>query len=143
MIVNEVIKIENTNKTFYDITKDVKKIVLESGIKNGSVLIFSKHTTTAIRINENEERLVRDIDLYLERTAPENAKYLHDDINLRDCLPNERLNGHSHVKALFLNSSEEVPVVNGELALGKWQSILFLELDKKRNREIIVQVRGE
>lgn len=127
----------------YDLTEQVKEIVTASLIKNGCALIFTKHTTTAIRINEKEDRLLEDMKLFLEKIAPKNGRYLHDDILLRDCPPDERMNGHAHLKALCLNASETIPLIDSELALGKWQSILFLEFDGARDREIIVQVTGE
>ena len=86
---------------------------------------------------------MKDIELFLNKTAPINSRYLHDDISLRECPPDERINAHSHVKALFLNSSETIPIIDGDLALGEWQSIFFFELDGSRQRELIVQIIGE
>ncbi|MBI4453261.1 YjbQ family protein [Candidatus Woesearchaeota archaeon] len=144
MIINHTIKLETKEGvSFYDLTPKIKGLLIESKVKNGYILVFTKHTTSAIIINENEERLLEDFRLYLEKLAPKNAKYLHDDISLRDCQPNERLNGHSHLKALSLNSSEMIPIINGNIELGKWQAVLFIELDGGRNREIIVQLCGE
>lgn len=144
MIINHTIKIETKEGiSFYDLTPKIKELLTDSRIKNGHVLVFTKHTTTAITINENEERLLEDFRLYLEKLAPKNAKYLHDDIDLRDCPSNERLNGHSHLKALLLNSSEMIPIIDGILALGRWQAVLLIELDGGRSREIIIQISGE
>ena len=127
----------------YNLTEQIKEIVAESKIKNGNVLVFTKHTTTAIGINEDETRLLEDIKMSLEKIAPKNKKYLHDDIHLRKVPPDERINGHSHIKALCLNKSETIPLINNELALGTWQSIMFFELDGSREREILIQVNGE
>jgi len=137
----EVIKTGNEGE-IYNITPRIKEITKETNIQNGTAYIFTKHTTTAFAINENEERLKEDIKKHIEKTAPKESKYLHDDIELRNCLPDEPINGHSHIKALALNTSETIPIINGELALGKWQSILFFELDSKKEREIIVQIIG-
>ena len=126
-----------------NITEKVNEIVKNSNVKEGVVTIFSKHTTTGIRINENEERLFMDIKIFLEKIASTSNKYLHDDIELRNCPKNERINGHAHIKSLILNSSEIIPIVNNEMVLGKWQSIFFIELDGKRNREVIVQTIGK
>ena len=84
-----------------------------------------------------------DIKIFLEKIASTSNKYLHDDIELRNCPKNERINGHAHIKSLILNSSEIIPIVNNEMVLGKWQSIFFIELDGKRNREVIVQTIGK
>ncbi len=129
--------------SMYNLTAQIKNIVMESKIKNGNVLIFTKHTTTAIGINEDEARLLEDIKISLEKIAPKDKKYLHDDIHLRKVPPDERINGHSHIKALCLNKSETIPLINKDLALGTWQSVLFFELDGSREREILVQVNGE
>lgn len=142
-VINKTIKIEANGAGIFDITPRVKELFEETSVKNGSILIFTKHTTTALRINENEERLMDDIRLHMEKVAPKNAKYLHDDIELRDCPPNERINGHSHIKAQSLNTSETIPIIDGKLALGRWQAVLFFELDGKRNREVFVQISGE
>lgn len=144
MIINHIIKLETKEGvSFYDLTPKIKEFLAESNIKNGQVLVFTKHTTTAIIINENEERLLEDFRLYLEKLAPKNAKYLHDDITLRDCPSNERLNGHSHLKAFLLNSSETIPIIEKNLVLGRWQAVLFIELDGGRNREVVIQLYGE
>ena len=135
MIINHIIKLETKEGvSFYDLTPKIKEFLAESNVKNGYVLVFTKHTTSAIIINENEERLLEDFRLYLKKLAPKNAKYLHDDISLRDCPQNERLNGHSHIKALSLNSSEMIPIINGNIGLGRWQAVLFTELDGGINR---------
>lgn len=142
--ITRTIKIKTDSGThLYNLTEKIKEIVADSQIKSGQVLIFTRHTTTALSINENETRLLEDIRLFLEKIAPKNGRYLHDDTHLRDCLPDERINGHSHLKALFLNKSETIPLNDGSLALGQWQSVIFFELDGSREREIIIQVVGE
>ena len=80
----------------------------------------------------------------LERLAPEDLPYLHNDFRVRtvNMTPNERPNGHSHCRHLFLGASETVPIVAGRLALGRWQRIFVIELDHPRQREVHVQVLG-
>ena len=129
--------------TIQDLTAPIIELVSNTLVKRGYVLIFTKHTTTALKINENEARLLKDMQAHFDRMAPCHGKYLHDDIHLRDCPPDERPNGHSHLKAMTLNSSEFIPIIDGALALGKWQSILFLDFDGRRTREVIVQISGE
>jgi secondary thiamine-phosphate synthase enzyme len=126
-----------------NITPQLKELVRESGVSNGFLAVFVRHTTVGVRINEDEERLLEDIHLFFEKIAPKNAKYLHDDIHLRDCPPDERLNGHSHIKSLMLNTTEQIPVAENKLALGKWQNVFFIELDGAREREVIVQIIGD
>lgn len=129
--------------SFLNLTPKVQELVAKSTVKEGLVLIFTKHTTAGLRINEDETRLLEDLQLFLERVAPKNAKYLHDDVHLRDCPSEERLNGHAHLKSLLLNTTEIIPIVNGNLVLGKWQNLFFIELDGARQREILVQIQGE
>lgn len=141
----ETLKIKTKkNIEFIDITSQIQSFILDSKIRVGQVMIYTKHTTSGIRINENEKRLTRDLEYFLEKIAPKNKHYLHDDIELRpDCNPNERINGHSHLKSLFLNTTESAPVIDGQLSLGKWQSIFFVELDGPREREVIIHCLGE
>jgi isopentenyl-diphosphate delta-isomerase len=129
---------------FHDITDDVAAAVHRSGVRNGLVHVYSMHTTAAIRINENEELLLGDFERFLERVAPAgNGAYEHDDIPRRVGVPpDEPLNGHSHCRHLLLSSSETLPLVEGRMALGRWQRIFLIELCSSRERDIVVQVVG-
>ena len=127
----------------HDLMPDIKNAVAESGIKNGFVTVTSQHTTTAIAINENEERLVEDVKAFLNRLIPPGDKYLHNDIALRDCPPDEPENAHSHLAAILLGSSEVIALAAGELVLGQYQSVMLYELDGPRKRKVNVQVYGE
>lgn len=126
----------------YNITPQVQRFLETTGIKNGQILVFSRHTTTALGINENEERLLADLPVYLRKLAPENDKYLHNDLHLRIVPEDEPMNAHSHLMALTLHNHEVIPVIDGKLALGTWQSILFFELDGPRERTFLIQAIG-
>ncbi len=129
---------------FTDITKKIREIVKKSNIRHGIVNIYSTHTTSCIRVNENESRLIYDFKSFLEKLAPSSESYRHDDIDKRDCPPDERINGHSHCKSLLLSASETIPITNGKLELGKWQSIFHVDLDGgDRKRNVIVKLLGE
>ncbi len=130
--------------TFLDITDDVASALRSSGVRDGVVHVFSSHTTAAVRVNENEQLLLRDFARFLERLAPAgNGVYEHDDIDRRiNVPPDEPINGHAHCRHLLLSSSEVVPVVDGRLALGRWQRIFLVELCSPRERTVIVQVLG-
>lgn len=127
----------------YNLTPEILKFLQAVNIKNGQVLVFSRHTTTALAINENEERLLQDVKVHLRKLAPENETYLHNDLHLRDVPPDEPENAHSHLMSMMLSTSEVIPVVDGKLALGTWQSILFFDLDGPRTRTVSVQIIGE
>lgn len=127
-----------------DITEQVAGVIKESRVKSGMVLVFAPHTTAAIRVNHNEPLLRQDIMKFLYRLAPLDMNYAHDFFEVRTQVkPDERSNGHAHVKAFLLGDSETVAVARGKMLLGSRQSIFFVELDGGRKRRVIVQVFGE
>ncbi|MBD2096617.1 YjbQ family protein [Trichocoleus sp. FACHB-591] len=144
-IVHKLIEIKTSQGiNIHNITPQIETVLATSSIQNGQVLVFSRHTTTALAINEHEERLLQDIKKYLEKLAPESDRYLHNDLHLRPNIPeDEPMNAHSHLMAITLSTSEVIPVINGELALGTYQSILLFELDGPRDRTVLCQISGE
>ena len=141
----ESLDIETTGAPgFQDITEDVCAIVADSGVTFGQVTIFSSHTTAAIKINESEPLLLRDMARTLRQIAPSNAYYEHNDFGRRtvNMHEDEPANGHSHCQHLFLGTSETIPVIDGRPALGEYQSIFLIELDHPRMRRILVTVVG-
>lgn len=89
----------------YDLTPQVRSLVAKSGILNGQVLVFNRHTTTALAVNEFEPRLLEDIQNYLRRLAPPNRMYLHNDLDKRCNIPeNEPRNAYAHLLALTLHT---------------------------------------
>lgn len=135
----EIINVATTQRIqFVDITDDVLRLVNSSGIREGVVTVFTQHTTTAIKINEKCDRLQNDMVAAMDRLAPWDGTYMHNEQTV-----DNRPNGASHVKSLFLNASEHIPVKNREVLLGGWQRIFFVELDGSRNdRRVIVSVVG-
>ena len=143
-IISSYIELETGEGiALHDLMPGIKEAVAKTEIKHGFVTVTSQHTTTAIAINENEERLVEDIKTFLNRIIPPSDKYLHNDIALRDCPPDEPENAHSHLAAMLLGSSEVVALAEGELVLGQYQSVMLYELDGPRTRKVNVQVYGE
>jgi secondary thiamine-phosphate synthase enzyme len=143
-IISSYIEIETGEGiALHDLMPGIKDAVAKSGIKDGFVTVTSQHTTTAIAINENEERLVKDVKTFLNRLVPPADRYLHNDIALRDCPPDEPENAHSHLAAMLLGSSEVIALAGGELVLGQYQSVMLYELDGPRSRKVNVQVYGE
>lgn len=160
-----------------DLTPTLTKLLRESGMRNGVVNAISRHTTTAITINERESRLAQDMAEYFLQLAPpderssgesskQGVRYKHNDINQRPdspeeaqrCLDNgwdidnevelqkwrdqEPINAHSHLLAMLLGSSESIPVVNGTMVIGQWQSVLLVDLDGPRDRTVGIQFLG-
>ncbi len=128
---------------FIDITDRVEDAARESGVDNGFAVVFSRHTTAAIRINENEPALLGDMERMLEGIAPSCAEYKHNEFAHALSTNGERPNGHSHCQHLLLGASEAVPIVDGRLVVGRWQRIFLIELDHGRDREVVVQLVGE
>ncbi|PSF31341.1 secondary thiamine-phosphate synthase enzyme [Aphanothece hegewaldii CCALA 016] len=143
-INHEIIYIDTEQSIeIYNITPKIQEKLTTTKIQNGQVCVFSRHTTTAIAINEYEERLLEDIKTYLRKLAPDTDQYLHNDLHLRIVPPDEPMNAHSHLMAMTLSTSEVIPIVDGKLALGTWQSVLFVELDGPRTRSLSLQFWGE
>ena len=130
---------------FSDITDRVAQLLRDSEILNGFALVFSKHTTAAITIQEDEPLLLTDMKSTLERFAPSKADYRHNDFAVRTVHMHEDEcpNGHSHCQHMVLGTSETVPVIDGSLALGEYQRIFVVELDpEKTQRQVLVQIMG-
>lgn len=117
-----------------NITRDIQRIVEESNIDDGLVNISTKHTTSAIIINEDENGLLDDYEELLKNIIPDKS-YNHDLIDN---------NAKSHLMGLLQNSNQTLAVIGTNLSLGIWQSIFFVDFDGPRqNREVIVSVIGE
>ena len=134
---------------FIDITDRVSELVASSEVRNGLACVFSKHTTTAIVLQENEPLLMTDLASFVERLSPRGAHYRHNDFSVRtvNMHEDECPNGHSHCQHLILGASETVPIFEGELALGQWQRIFAVELDADKalqidSRQVLVQIMG-
>lgn len=127
----------NGDSQILDVTDDVTGLVNSSGIENGIVTVFAAGSTVAVTTLEYEPGLIHDLQQALERIAPRDIEYKH----------NERWhdgNGHSHVRASLLGQSESFPLIDGRLLLGTWQQIIFIDLDNRpRSRNLVVQVVGE
>ena len=131
-----------------DITDDVRRAVEESGITDGIVCVYSPHTTCCVRVNEFEAGLLEDFTRLLRRLVPTEKCYAHDDWDLRtENVCDEDMefgNGHSHCMSLLMGpAGESIPLRDGELCLGTWQRVLFIELDRSRERRWLIQVVGD
>jgi len=166
--------------TVEDLTPTLNALVQSSGVREGTVTVVSRHTTTAITINEWESRLVDDIRTWLLKIAPPDDRsavptpeggvlYYHNDIDQRPdsederqrCLDNgwdigamdgprglaawraqEPINAHSHLLSMILGSSESIPVHQGKMVIGQWQSVMLVDLDGPRDRTVGLQITG-
>ena len=133
--------------TVTDITEEVQEAVRQSGIVDGICSVYSPHTTCSVRVNEWERGFLEDFAVLLKRLVPSEHYYAHDDWDRRTenvCEEDMEIgNGHAHCMSMLLGpAGESIPVRDGELALGQWQRVLFLELDRERDRRWLVQVVG-
>lgn len=121
----------------HDITDQVARQVAQCGIKNGTVTVFCPSSTSALTTIEFESGALTDLRRLFEEIVPQNREYAHN-ARWHDG------NGHSHVRAALLGPSLTIPFVNGELTLGTWQQLIYVDFDNKpRRRELILQVMGE
>jgi secondary thiamine-phosphate synthase enzyme len=134
----------SAGREFLDVTEQVAQVVRRSGVSQGWVSVFSKHTTAAVVLNENEPLLLEDMGAMLERLSTATGLYQHNDLSRRvgEMEPDECANGHAHCQHLLLSSSETIPIAEGRMDLGRWQRIFLLELDRPRDRQLVVQVFG-
>ncbi len=159
-----------------DLTGTLTELLLHSAMDCGTITVMSRHTTTAITINESESRLARDLVQCLWRLVPPDerscggvpgVRYQHNDIEERPetdaerdrCRQNgwnidndatqlqkwreqEPINAHAHLLSMLLGSSESIPVVDQQMMIGQWQSVLLVDLDGPRERTVGVQLTG-
>ena len=137
-VITKQIKISSKSENdIIDITEQVADVISESGISNGTITVFVSGSTGAITTIEYEPGLVKDFPEMLSRVA-------HDDINYEHEQRWHDGNGRSHVKASLVGPSLTIPFKDGQLLLGTWQQIVFLELDTKaRTRTLVLQIIGE
>jgi secondary thiamine-phosphate synthase enzyme len=127
----------------HDLTARVRETVAESGVREGMVVVSTPHTTCAVSVNENEERLLMDIAAFFPELVPPNRAWKHNDLHLRrDIPPDEPKNAHSHLIAMMIGHSATLAVHEGAPVLGRYQAVLMLELDGPRDRRCHIQVLG-
>lgn len=117
-----------------DITDRVVEEIGKADIQNGIAVVYSLHTTTAVVLNEGEDRLLEDIEMMLEKLIPRGAGYRHDAIDS---------NADAHLRSTLLGNSVTIPVDGGRPLLGTWQRVLFVELDGPKSRRVNVTVVGK
>jgi secondary thiamine-phosphate synthase enzyme len=137
-VVTKTIKIKSKSENdMIDITKQTAEAVSNSKIKSGNVTIFVSGSTAALTTIEYEPGLKKDFPKLLQRIAPDNIEYGHEQM-WHDG------NGRSHVKASLVGPSLTVPFTDGQLLLGTWQQIVLIELDtRSRSRSLVLQIIGE
>lgn len=130
---------------FWDVTETVRSVVKRSSVLHGQITVSTPHTTTTVVINEAETGFLNDFRRAIDRVVPTEAYYEHDDHTIRteNLEEDEYVNGHAHVRQLLVgHPSVTIPVVDGQVLLGQWQRVMFVELDQSRPRRLFFHVQG-
>ncbi len=139
-VASTLIKVQTEQREeLHNLTSLVRDFVKSSGIRAGSVMISSLHTTSAIFVNEWQDALIHDVQAYLASVISKDAYYRHNDPAWSDC---DRHNADSHLRSLMLGISLNLQVADGDVVLGEWQSIIMAEFDGPRERSIRIQAMG-
>lgn len=122
-----------------DLTQKVRELFSGSMVKEGMLYLHSMHTTTAIMINEWQQALLDDLKSFLRDVVDDKDYFWHNDPEHSDCV---RSNASSHLRSSLLSHNVMVPIQEGKLVLGQWQSIIFAELDGPQKRSVFAQIIG-
>ena len=139
-VASMTMKVESKDRVeLHNLTAQVRDFVRSSRVQAGQLLVASMHTTSAVFINEWQDALLFDIQTHLENLISRGAYYRHNDPELSDC---DRNNADSHLRTLTLGTHVTLPVADGDVVLGEWQSVIMGELDGPRERIVRLQVMG-
>jgi secondary thiamine-phosphate synthase enzyme len=135
-ITSSLLAVETSGTGFIDISREVAKFLREAGAREGVVTLFIRHTSASLTIQENADpSVLADLTTALNRLAPENAGWVHDTEGPDD-MP-------AHIKTMLMATSLQIPVLNGEMALGTWQGIYVAEhRARPHRREVVLQFLG-
>lgn len=129
----------------WDLSEIVREVTARSGVRHGQLTVHTPHTTTTIVLNESETGFLNDYRRLMDRIVPADGYYEHDDHELRteNLQEDEFINGHSHCRQMLTGTaSVTIPVVDGEVLLGTWQRVLFIEFDQARERRVVFHAQG-
>lgn len=121
-------------REYIRITDEVEQFVKDSGIKEGFVLVSAMHITAGVYVNDWENGLIKDIDKWLDKLAPEDPKYEHHKTG--------ETNGDAHLKRMLVHHQVTVPITDGKLDLGPWEQIFYAEFDGQRRKRVILKALG-
>ncbi len=122
-------------RDYVNITREVEKVVEQSGIREGMVLVSAMHITAGVYVNDAEAGIIADIDEWVERLAPFRADYRHHRTG--------EDNGDAHLKSLLIHHQVIVPITDGGLDLGPWQQIYYAEFDGRRRKRLVIKAMGD
>ena len=125
----------NKHRDYINVTDEVERVVSESGIQEGFVLVSAMHITAGVYVNDAEPGIIQDIDEWADRLAPQGPDYRHHRTG--------EVNGDSHLKSLLIHHEVIVPITAGKLDLGPWQQVYYAEFDGQRRKRVIIKAIGE
>ena len=125
----------SSEHAYVNVTGDVERIVKESAIREGFVLVSAMHITAGVYVNDAESGLIEDIEEWLEKLAPFRPDYRHHRTG--------EMNGDAHLKSLLIHHEVIVPITAGQLDLGPWQQIYYAEFDGRRRKRVVVKAIGD
>ena len=137
-VYHERLEVRTHGKGLYEITEGVQSKIDESGVRNGTVTVFVRHTSCSIVIMENADPTAqRDLEKFFDRLVPENADYFTHDAEGGDDMP-------SHIRMVLTRTSETVPIMDGKMQLGTWQGVFLFEHRRApHRRNVLVTIMGE
>jgi len=122
-------------REYINITGDVARVVEESGIAEGMVLVSAMHITAGVYVNDAESGIIADIDEWVSRLAPEGPDYKHHRTG--------ETNGDAHLKSILVHHEVIIPITNGRLDFGPWQQVYYAEFDWRRPKRLVIKAMGE
>ena len=133
-----ILQVQSRRPGLHDITREVNRVIGESGIETGVCLVFVRHTSASLLIQENADPSARrDLETFFDRIAPESDPLYTHTMEGADDMP-------AHLKAALTSTSEQIPVVDGGLGLGTWQGLYLFEHRRRAHpRSLVVHVWGE
>lgn len=139
-VFSKTITIKTHERTdLVNLSDDVREFVQTTGVTDGYVQVSSLHTTAGLIVNEWQDALLADVKSTIEHMVPRDTYYKHNDPEFSDC---DRHNADSHLRIVVLGHSLSVPINQGKLVLGQWQSVILTEFDGPNQRKIFMQVFG-
>jgi secondary thiamine-phosphate synthase enzyme len=136
----KTLTVETRERTdLVNLSDDIRAFVEASGITDGYVQITSLHTTAGLYVNEFQEALLADVKQVMESLVPRQAYYRHNDPEYSDC---DRYNADSHLRNVVLGRSLSIPISQGKVVLGRWQSVILAEFDGANQRQVFMQAFG-
>lgn len=139
-VFSKTITVKTHERTdLVNLSDDVREFVESTGVQDGYIQVSSLHTTAGLIVNEWQDALLADVKKLSESIVPRDTYYKHNDPEFSDC---DRHNADSHLRIVVLGHSVSVPIDKGELALGRWQSVILTEFDGPNQRKVFIQVLG-